>query len=124
MTDPLVLYPSLFLGLVLVVIYLVICHRQKKPVNLAVMTNAVLSGSGIVCGILLVLGSFLKNVMDHLSGINVYIFIAGIAVSYVSARTIYGDIFFVQNKEENTDRRSKVVSDSKEQQGTEDKCLR
>jgi hypothetical protein len=97
--DSLVLYPSLFVGFVLILLYLVRCHRHKRSVNLAVMTNAVLTGSGIVCGILLIIGSFNKKVMDHLTGINVYIFIAGVAVCYVSAETIYKDILQGRDKD-------------------------
>ncbi len=103
MTDPLVLYPSLFVGLVLVLIHLFHCHRNKRAVNLAVMTGAVLSGGGFVCGVLLVVGSFYKPVMDHLIGINLYIFIAGLAVCYVSARTIYKDILSAREKDSDND---------------------
>jgi hypothetical protein len=99
--DPIVLYPSLIFGVILIVLHLLQCHKKKKPVNLGVMINSVLSGSGVVCGLLLLIGSFSDQIMKRLTGINVYIFIAGLAVCYVSAQTIYKDIVSNQDKDEN-----------------------
>jgi hypothetical protein len=80
MTDPIIYIPSGVAGLILVLIYLFRCHRSKETVNPAILTGAILSGSGMVCGVLLIIGSFYKGVMDHLTGINLYILIAGLAV--------------------------------------------
>lgn len=89
--DPIVLYPSLIVGLILVLIHLFLCHRRSRAVNPTVLISAPLTGSGIVCGVLLIVGSFSARVMAHLTGINIYIFIAGVAVCYVAGLTIYKD---------------------------------
>ena len=101
--DHIVLYPSIGLGLIIILVHLYKCHQSKRSVNLAIIINAVLAGSGIICGGLLMWGSFDDKIMKRLTGINIYIFIAGIAVLFVSAQTIYKDLFSDRNKKDDED---------------------
>ncbi len=90
--DKLVFLPSAFLGVVFILVYLYRCHRIKKQFSLSVMISAVLRASGLVCGLFLITSTMSQKVKEILEGIDIYIFIAGIAVIFVSSQGLYRDI--------------------------------
>ena len=57
------------------------------------MISTVLQSSGVVCGFFLIASVFVNSIKDILRGLDLYIFIAGIAVLYVSISGIIRDIF-------------------------------
>ena len=83
--------PSAILGLVFIAIYSWRCWRTKIEFNLAVMINAVFQASGIVCGLFLIAGVFWPEAKEVISGIDIYIFVSGLAVFAVSAQGFYRD---------------------------------
>lgn len=91
--DKIILIPSLILGLIFVAFYAYRCREENKSFNLSVMVNAILQASGVVCGFFLIVGSVLDKAMKYLTGINLYIFIGGLAVLVVSIQGLYRDIF-------------------------------
>lgn len=91
--DSVVLLPSVVLGIVVLLFYVVRCHRNKESLNLGVIVNTFLLSSGIVCGLLLMVGCIYEPAKAYLKGIDIYIFIGGIAVFVVSVQGLYKDVF-------------------------------
>ncbi len=91
--DSVVLVPSVVLGLLLLIAYLYRCFRRKEKTNVGVMINAFLQSSMIVCGLFLMAGSVYAPAKEFLKGIDIYIFIGGLAVLAVSIQGIHKDIF-------------------------------
>lgn len=91
--DSIILLPSVVLGVCFVLFYAFRCHRNKESINLGVIVNTFLLSSGIVCGLLLMTGCVYEPAKAYLKGIDIYIFIGGIAVFVVSAQGIYKDVF-------------------------------
>ena len=90
--DKLVFFPSALLGVAFIFVYLYRCHRIRKPFSLSVMSSAVLQASGLVCGLFLIASTMSQKVKEVLKGIDIYIFIAGIAVIVVTSQGLYRDI--------------------------------
>lgn len=89
--DKVILIPSAVLGLIFIAIYSYRCWKTKNEFNHAVMINAVFQASGIVCGIFLVAGIFWPEAKAMISGIDIYIFVSGLAVFAVSAQGFHRD---------------------------------
>jgi len=62
------------------------------------MINAFLQSSMIVCGLFLMAGSVYAPAKEFLKGIDIYIFIGGLAVLAVSIQGIHKDIFSSSEK--------------------------
>ncbi len=90
--DKVVFIPSATLGVLFIGLYLFRCHRAQKSPNLSVMVSSILQASGLVCGFFLIASTISEKVKQVLTGIDIYIFIAGIAVIFVSAQWFYRDI--------------------------------
>lgn len=91
--DKAIFIPSAIIGVILISIYAYRCHVAKKEFNQAVMVNAILQSSGVVCGLLLVAGTINEDARDLLKEIDLYIFIAGMVIVAASLKGIYSDIF-------------------------------
>jgi len=89
--DKVILIPSAILGLILIAVYSWRCWRTKSQFNHAVMINAVFQASGIICGLFLVAGIFWPEAKKMISGIDIYIFVSGLAVFAVSAQGFHRD---------------------------------
>jgi hypothetical protein len=90
--DKIIFVPSVLLGIILIGLYLMICFKNKCSPDIAVLINSILNASGVICGIFLVIGSINENMMKYISDLNIYIFIAGLALVFVSGQSIYKDI--------------------------------
>ncbi|WP_216825106.1 hypothetical protein [Agarilytica rhodophyticola] len=91
--DKAIFIPSAIIGVILISIYAYRCHAAKKEFNQAVMVNAILQSSGVVCGALLVAGTINEDARELLKEIDLYIFIAGMVIVAASLKGIYSDIF-------------------------------
>lgn len=91
--DSIVLLPSVTLGVIVLGFYVRRCYRHKESLDLGTIINTFLLSSGIVCGSLLMVGSVYEPAKAFLRGIDIYIFIGGIAVFVVSAQGLYKDVF-------------------------------
>lgn len=89
--DKVVLFPSLLLGLILVVVYLIRCWRSGSDFDQGVMVNIIFQASGVVCGLFLIVGVFFDELRRLMTGIDLYILIGGCAVLTVSVRGFYKD---------------------------------
>lgn len=56
------------------------------------MVNLVFQASGAVCGFFLILSIFWPEIRDKIVGIDIYIFVGGLAVLAVSLQGAYSDV--------------------------------
>lgn len=89
--DKIILISSALLGILLVAIYSWRCWRSGVEFNLAVMINTIFQSSGIVCGLFLVASIFSPEIKEIMSGIDIYIFVSGLAVFAVSIQGFHRD---------------------------------
>jgi len=80
------------------------CHRNKESLNLGIIINTFLLSGGVVCGLLLMVGCLYEPAKTYLKGIDIYIFVGGIAVLFVSVQGIYKDVFSDPEKRNPTQR--------------------
>lgn len=92
--DELILFPTAGLALALAIAYFIRCYTLKNEFDVAVLVNIILASSGVVCGVFLVASTFMPELRDRLTGISLYIFIAGIVVLAVSAQSLKREILF------------------------------
>lgn len=90
--DKVIYIPSAGLGLCFIAVYLYRCHSAGKDISLSIMVNAILQASGIVCGIFLIASTIFQEVRKLLQGIEIYVFIAGLAVIAVSLQGFHRDV--------------------------------
>ena len=90
--DKIIFLPSAGLGICFIGVYLYRCHSARKAINLSIMVSSILQASGIVCGIFLIASTVFEKVNEFLQGIEIYVFIAGLAVIAVSLQGFYRDV--------------------------------
>jgi|ERR1051325_1460867 hypothetical protein len=92
--DKAVLVPTVILGLLLVGIYLIRCWRGSRVYSLSILISIVLFAGGVIAGGLLVARPLLPYaVVARLVGLELYVWIGGLAVLAVSIQAIYREIF-------------------------------
>lgn len=96
--DKIIFYPSAGIALILIAIYWFRCHRIGKEFSQSVMVNIVLQSAMLVCGCLLVFGTFIEEARALLSEIDLYILISGLVVLSVSVKSMHKDIFLSTKK--------------------------
>ena len=96
--DKVIFIPSAVLGLALLGIYWYRCHMAKKEFNTSMIAIVVLQASGIICGLVLIVGTFYDPARDLLRDIEIYILISGLFVIATSAKSIKNDIFVATAK--------------------------
>lgn len=106
--DSIIFLPSVVLGLIFLMFYIIRCHRNKESLNLGIIINTFLLSGGVVCGILLMVGCVYEPAKTLLKGIDIYIFVGGIAVLFVSVQGIYNDVFSNSQKRNLTQRRNSI----------------
>jgi hypothetical protein len=88
--DAVILVPTVVLSLALLSIYAAKCMRRTHDWSLSVAVSLVLLSSGAVGGALLMARPFLSAAFqDRLTGLDLYIWIGGLAVFAVSALEIF-----------------------------------
>jgi hypothetical protein len=75
-----------------VLIYSYNCFKKKKGIELQPIVNLILLSSGIVCGMAIIISSFYPKIKTHIGGFEIYIFISGVAVMFVSIKSVYSEI--------------------------------
>lgn len=91
--DQFIFIPSAFIGILFIAIYSYRCHKSNKKFNQAVIVTAILQSSGIVYGLLLILGTVNDEVRKLLNEIDLYILISGLVVVSASLQGLKKDIF-------------------------------
>ncbi|MBV9108178.1 MAG: threonyl-tRNA synthetase [Gemmatimonadetes bacterium] len=81
------------LGLAFIVLYGVRCWRKAEPVDVGVLVNIMLQSGGIVAGSFLILSTFVPELKERLSTLDIYILISGIVVCAVSAQGLKGAVW-------------------------------
>lgn len=91
--DSIIFLPTVALGTIILLFYFIRCHKSNKSLNLSVIVNLFLLSSGVICGLLLMVGSIYEPAKAYLKGIDIYIFIGGLSVFIVSIQSLRKDIF-------------------------------
>lgn len=91
--DSIILYPSAILGLLLVFVYWARCWYHDIEFDLSVVVNVVFQASGVVCGVLLIAGTFFEQARQHIQQIDLYVFVSGLVVLVTCCRGIYKEAF-------------------------------
>lgn len=87
--DNLVLFPTIGIASFLLIVHLAVCLKKKITPGLAPILNIVLLASGLVCGVMLMVGCVYEPVMKRISELKLYIFIAAVAVLYISISELW-----------------------------------
>lgn len=90
--DKAILVPSVILALVIILLYLFRCWKNKIEVNNSIIISSILNSSGIICGICLALSPIFPDIKKVIGGIDIYVFIGGVAVLFVSSQGIHRDV--------------------------------
>ena len=90
--DKIIYIPSAGLGLFFIAFYLYRCRSTQKDFSLSIIVSSVLHASGIICGIFLIASTVSEKVRELLQGIEIYVFIAGLAVIVVSLQGFHRDV--------------------------------
>lgn len=91
--DTIVYVPAVVLALPFLAIYTFACVRRTRRFNLAILVSILLYSSGVCAGALLMAGTFFKDLQARLTGLQLYIFIGGLAVLAVSVQGLARDVF-------------------------------
>jgi hypothetical protein len=93
MMDKMISIITICVALTLVIGYSGICIYQKANFHYHVMIGIVLNSSGLIIGFLLVASTLFRQIKRYLVQIDLYLFIAGLAVLAVSIQGIYRALF-------------------------------
>ena len=92
--DAIVFVPTIVVGSLLVVYYLIRCWRGTRVFSLSVVISIVLFTAGVITGALLIVRPFLSQpFVQRLVGLDLYIWLGGLSVLLVSAQAIFRDVF-------------------------------
>ena len=89
--DKVILIPSVIVGLIFVGIYSLRCWKNGHEFNHGVLINSIFQASGIVCGMFLIIGTFMPDLKQKMTGIDIYIFVGGLAVLSCSTQSYWRD---------------------------------
>jgi uncharacterized membrane protein YdcZ (DUF606 family) len=78
--DKYLFVPTALIGLVVVVMYAYLCHRHDRHFDIGTMVSLLLFSAGIVGSFFIVASTFIPNLRNSLSELNLYILIAGAVV--------------------------------------------
>jgi hypothetical protein len=81
------------LSLVTIGVYASRCWRYGRIMEVGVLVNATMQSTGVVAGVLVVLGTFFPALRALLTGLDIYFFISGIAVLFVSSQGLKRDVW-------------------------------
>jgi len=110
--DKTMLVPSASLGLILVAIYWWRCWKSGSQFNTAIMINAVFQASGIVCGAFLIASVFWPGIKTLITGIDIYIFVSGLAVFAVSLQGFHRDAIQQTSQDDNANNQIQTTADA------------
>lgn len=91
--DKAILFPSVLFAMLLLGIYWYRCWKNKVHFDLSTAVTSTFNASGVICGVALISSLFFPEVKSILGGIDIYIFIGGLAVLIVSVQGINKAVF-------------------------------
>lgn len=90
--DKALFIPSAAVSLVFILIYALLCFRNKTEFDQKTITNLILQAFQIVCGFVLVASTFIADLKDLVSDLNLYILIAGAVLLVNSGQSAISDL--------------------------------
>lgn len=91
--DSLIFLPAAGISTVIIIYYIIVCARTPRRFELWTLLNVVVYCSGVVAGVVLILSTVIPSLRARLSGIEIYLFMAGAAVIAISLKPLLTDIF-------------------------------
>ena len=89
--------PSAILALLLVRVYVILCCKRKKELNIGVLISAMLQASTFVCGLFIIVSTFSDTVRAYVKDMDFYMLIAGVAVVILSIQWIWKEILKIES---------------------------
>lgn len=86
------LIPSVIISTIFVLIYALLCFRNKTEFNQKIIINLILQAFQVVCGAVLMLSPVIPDLKDLLTDIDLYIFIAGAVLLMNSGQGVISDL--------------------------------
>lgn len=90
--DKALFIPSAVVSLLFIVVYALLCYRNKTEFDQKIITNLILQAFQIVCGAVLVASTFISDLKDLVSDLNLYILIAGAVLLVNSGQSAISDL--------------------------------
>ncbi|KID36060.1 hypothetical protein [Pseudoalteromonas maricaloris] len=90
--DKALFIPSAILSLLFILIYALLCFRNKTEFDQKTITNLILQAFQIICGAVLVASTFITDLKDLVSDLNLYILIAGAVLLVNSGQSAISDL--------------------------------
>ena len=90
--DRTVFLLTVALAVATIVFYGFRCWKTSEAMNVSTLVNIILHAAGIIAGVFLVLSTIFPEYKETLSSLDIYIFIAGVAVCSVSVQGMMRDL--------------------------------
>ncbi|MDT3281637.1 threonyl-tRNA synthetase [Shewanella scandinavica] len=90
--DKALFIPSAIISAILFIIYAFICFKNKSELDQKIITNLILQAFQIVCGGVLIASTFISELKDLVTDLNLYILIAGAVLLINSVQSAITDL--------------------------------
>jgi hypothetical protein len=90
--DKALFIPSAIVSLLFIIVYALLCYRNKTEFDQKTITNLILQAFQIVCGAVLVASTFISDLKDLVSDLDLYILIAGAVLLVNSGQSAISDL--------------------------------
>ncbi|OOE31967.1 hypothetical protein BZG04_11070 [Salinivibrio kushneri] len=90
--DKALFIPSAVVSLLFIVLYALLCYRNKTEFDQKTITNLILQAFQIVCGVVLVASTFIPDLKELVSDLNLYILIAGAVLLVNSGQSAISEL--------------------------------
>ncbi|WP_019604539.1 hypothetical protein [Teredinibacter turnerae] len=90
--DKALFIPSAIVSLLFIIVYALLCYRNKTEFDQKIITNLILQAFQVVCGAVLVASTFISDLKELVSDLNLYILIAGAVLLVNSGQSAISDL--------------------------------
>jgi cytochrome c biogenesis protein CcdA len=90
--DKALFIPSAIVSAVFILIYAVVCYRNRSEFDQKTITNLILQAFQIVCGAVLIASTFISGLEELVTDLNLYILIAGAVLLINSGQNAISDL--------------------------------
>jgi len=90
--DRTIFLPTAALGAAFIMLYGFRCWKHAEAMNVGTLVNIMMQSGGMTVGGFLILSTLVPELKQRLTGVDIYIFIAGLAVLAVWAEALKRDL--------------------------------
>lgn len=102
--DKALFIPSAIIAGILIILYAILIFRKGLEFDQQAVTNIILQSFQLVCGCVLIASTFIDDLADLVSDLNLYILIAGAVLLVNAIKTVYKDMPFTIDRQRPTNR--------------------